>query len=90
MNNPERPYSDMLEAAQRKLVEAQFFYRRLVSERDGRLVESTPFHILQQRSLDRLGIGPRQGVALLAPASLSLGVTQTHAAMLTPLRNGIP
>ena len=40
MNNPERPYSDMLEAAQRKLVEAQFFYRRLVSERDGRLVES--------------------------------------------------
>src|SRR5262249_11701364 len=48
-----------------------------------------PFHILQQRLLDRLGIGPRQGVALLAPASLSLGVTRTHVAMLTPLRNGV-
>jgi len=35
-----RTYSEMLEAAQRKLVEAQFFYRRLVTERDGRLVES--------------------------------------------------
>jgi hypothetical protein len=38
--NPERPYSEMLEAARRKLSEAQFFHRRLMHERDGRLVES--------------------------------------------------
>jgi hypothetical protein len=40
LNHPNRPYSEMLEAAQRKLSEAQFFHRRLVHERDGRLVES--------------------------------------------------
>jgi hypothetical protein len=44
LNHPKRPYSEMLEAAQRKLVEAQFFHRRLVSERDGRLALQQ-FHI---------------------------------------------
>ena len=37
-----RTYSEMLEAAQRKLNEAQFFHGRLISERDGRLFESEP------------------------------------------------
>ena len=37
-----RTYSEMLEAARRKLNEAQFFHRRLFSERDGRLFESEP------------------------------------------------
>jgi hypothetical protein len=38
----ERTYSEMLEAAGRKLNETRFFHRRLVSERDGRLFESEP------------------------------------------------
>jgi hypothetical protein len=38
----ERTYSEMLEAAGRKLNETRFFHRRLVSERDGKRVESEP------------------------------------------------